>query len=229
MLLKWHPDEAIAQHTRWPLPGSIYIHRLKHQRIGGKLIRISMITTPTQWRLAEHFGDRTLPTGGDNKSKHTPSTLVSPMWCATYSLSYHMVSESRPVFPWAMMSSAGGSPQPQVRPLAKQLFVRQFARANNVILPGDDPTWDMTNTENNSEMETEAEERKLHIMAKVHDLMEMWQGSQNLHPTQKESSDQNKQMTPVGYISDTEGIVIPAWSLFHHEGAAAFKLSVRSL
>jgi len=42
------------QHTYWPLPGSIWIHHLKHQRTGGKLIALSMITTPTQWRLAVH-------------------------------------------------------------------------------------------------------------------------------------------------------------------------------
>jgi hypothetical protein len=44
-------------------------------------------------------------------------------------------------------------------------------------------------------------------MAKVHDLLEMWQGSQNLHATQQESRAENKQMTAVGYISDTEEIV----------------------
>jgi hypothetical protein len=38
-------------------------------------------------------------------------------------------------------------------------------------------------------------------------LLEMWQGSQNLCPTQKESSIQNKQMTAAGYISDTEEII----------------------
>jgi len=35
-------------------------------------------------------------------------------------------------------------------------------------------------------------------------------------------------MTAVGYISDTEEIVKASWSLFQHDGAAAFKLSVRS-
>jgi len=65
-------------------------------------------------------------------------------------------------------------------------------------------------------------------MAKVHDFLEMWQGSQNLRATQKESRAQNKQMTAVGYISDTEKIVKPPWSLFQHDGAAAFKLSERS-
>ena len=32
-------------------------------------------------------------------------------------------------------------------------------------------------------------------------------------------------MTTVGYISDTEELVKSSWSLFHHDGAAAFKLS----
>jgi hypothetical protein len=65
-------------------------------------------------------------------------------------------------------------------------------------------------------------------MAKVHDFVEMWQGSQNLHATQKESCSQNKQMTAIGYILDTEEIVEVSWSLFEHEGAAVFKLSERS-
>jgi hypothetical protein len=56
----------------------------------------------------------------------------------------------------------------------------------------------------------------------------MWQGSQNLRATQKESRAQNKQMTAVGYISDMEEIVKASWSLFQHDGAAAFKLSERS-
>jgi hypothetical protein len=35
-------------------------------------------------------------------------------------------------------------------------------------------------------------------------------------------------MTTVGYISDTEEMVKAYWSLFQHDGAAAFKLSERS-
>jgi len=91
-------------------------------------------------------------------------------------------------------------------------------------LAGTDPELDNANTENDSEMKKEAEERKLHRMAKVHDFLEMWQGSQNLRATQKESRAQKKQMTAVGYISDTEEIVKASWSLFQHDGAAAFKL-----
>jgi hypothetical protein len=95
-------------------------------------------------------------------------------------------------------------------------------------LAGTDPELDTTNTENDSEMKTEAEERKLHRMAKVHNFLEMWQGSQNLRATRKEFPAQTKQMTALGYISDTEEIVKASWSLFQHDGAAVFKLSERS-
>jgi len=77
-------------------------------------------------------------------------------------------------------------------------------------------------------MKTEAQERKLHRMANVHDFLEMWQGSQNLLATQKESRAQIKQMSATGYISDTKEIVKASWSLFRHDGVAAFKLSERS-
>jgi hypothetical protein len=92
-------------------------------------------------------------------------------------------------------------------------------------LAGTDPELDTTNTENNSEMKKEDEERKLHRMAKFHDFLEMCQGSQNLRATQMESRDPNKQMTAAGYISDPEEIVKASWSLFQHDGAAAFKFS----
>jgi len=45
-------------------------------------------------------------------------------------------------------------------------------------------------------------------MAKVHDFLEMWQGSQNLCDTQKESCAQNNQMTAVYHISDTKKMII---------------------
>jgi len=62
-------------------------------------------------------------------------------------------------------------------------------------------------------------------MAKVHNFLGIWQGSKNLHATRKEFRTQNKQMTAIGYISDTEVIVKASWSLFHHDGAAAFIFS----
>jgi hypothetical protein len=65
-------------------------------------------------------------------------------------------------------------------------------------------------------------------MAKVHNFLEMWQGSQNTHATQKESRTQNKQMTAVGYISDIEEIIQASLSLYPHDRAAAFELLERS-
>jgi hypothetical protein len=35
-------------------------------------------------------------------------------------------------------------------------------------------------------------------------------------------------MTAVEYISDSEVIIKAPWSLFHHDGVAAFKLSEKS-
>jgi len=110
----------------------------------------------------------------------------------------------------------------------EKVVVRQFARANNGILAGTDRELDTPHTENDSEMKNEAEERTLHRMAKVHDFLEMWQGSQNLCAPLNESHTQDKQMTTVGYISDTEESVKASWSLFQHAGAAAFELSERS-
>jgi hypothetical protein len=130
-------------------------------------------------------------------------------------------SLGRDVISWRQSKTTGET-------LREKVVVRKFARANNGILAGTDPELDTTNTENDSEMKKEAEERKLNRMAKVHDFLEMWQGRQNLCTTQKESRAQNKQMTAVGYISDTEEIVRASWSLFQHDGAAAFKLSERS-
>jgi len=57
--------------------------------------------------------------------------------------------------------------------LREKVVVRQFARANNGILAGTDPELDTTNTENDSEMKKEGEERTLHSMGKVHDFLEM--------------------------------------------------------
>jgi hypothetical protein len=45
-------------------------------------------------------------------------------------------------------------------------------------LAGTVPELDNSNTENYTEMKKEAEERKLHRMAKVHHILEMWQSSQ---------------------------------------------------
>ena len=109
--------------------------------------------------------------------------------------------------------------------LQDEFVVRQCARANNGILAGNYAALDTMDTENDLELKKEVEQRKLHRLAKVHHFLEMWQGSQNLHATQKGSRAQTKQMTTVGYISDTEEIINASWSNFQHDGVAAFKLS----
>jgi len=86
----------------------------------------------------------------------------------------------------------------------------------------------MTKTKNDLQMKREAEEITLHRMAKVYEFLEMWQGSQNLCATQKESHTQNKQMTAVGNTSDTEEIINASWSNYQHDGKAAFELLERS-
>jgi hypothetical protein len=113
--------------------------------------------------------------------------------------------------------------------LREKVEVRQFARSSSGSLAGDDPVLDSDSTDNNREMNREAEENKLHRIAKVHNILEMWQGSQTLRDTQKESRTQNEQMTAVGSISDTEETVKASGSIFHHHGVAAFKLSEKSL
>jgi hypothetical protein len=130
-------------------------------------------------------------------------------------------SLGRDVIGWRQSKTTG-------KTLHKKVVVRLFAQANNMILAGTDPELDTTNTENDLEMKTEVEEGGLHRMAKVHDFLEMWQGSQNLRVIQKESCTLNKKMTAMGYISDTKEIVKSFWSLFQHDGVAAFKLSERS-
>jgi len=74
-------------------------------------------------------------------------------------------------------------------------------------------------------MKRQAEQKTMHRMAKVHNFLEMWQGSQNLHTTQKESRAKIIQIAAVRYVSDTEEIVKASWSDFQPDGAAAFKLS----
>jgi len=60
-------------------------------------------------------------------------------------------------------------------------------------------------------MKKVAQERKLHRMAKVRDILDMWQGGQNLHATQKESRAEGKQMTAIGYGLDAEEIIEASW------------------
>jgi len=106
------------------------------------------------------------------------------------------------------------------------MVVRNFARANNGILDGNYPELDSTNLKNRLKMKwAQEEERKLQWTMKVDDILEMWQGSENLGATQKKSCPQNRQMTAMRYISDDKEIVKASWSTFQHNGMAEFKLS----
>jgi len=87
---------------------------------------------------------------------------------------------------------------------------------------------DITDTDHNLELKREVQERTLHRMVKVHQLLDRWQGSQNLCGTVKESCVQNKQMTAVEYISDTEEIIKASWWNFQPDGAVAFEMSESS-
>jgi hypothetical protein len=81
-------------------------------------------------------------------------------------------------------------------------------------LAGDDPVWDMTDAENDIELKREAEEESLHSMAKVYNLLEMRQGTQHFHITQKKSHNRIKQMTAVRYSLDTEVIINASLTTF---------------
>jgi hypothetical protein len=112
--------------------------------------------------------------------------------------------------------------KPTSETLHNNFSARQYSQPNNILLGGDHKALNTRNTENDSEMKREAEERKLHRMAKVHAFLDMWQGRQNLHTTQKESHLHNKQMTAVECISAVECIIEASWSLLQHNSGAAF-------
>jgi hypothetical protein len=67
------------------------------------------------------------------------------------------------------------------------MVVRKFTRANNGILEGNYPDVDSTILKNHLNMKGAEQERKLQRTTKVNDILEMWQGSENLHATQKQS------------------------------------------
>jgi hypothetical protein len=173
MWLKQHSVEAIMQYTYWLPLGSIWIHRLKHERTGGKLIQISIISAMTQWRLAVHVGCRAEPTDCGSCKKHTKLTPISPMSHESYSVLYHIVSQWSPDIPLCQIVHVGDSPNYRRDP-SQNVIGRQFGRPRNGIFAVDDPASDITNTENNSDMKTDSAETILHQMAEVHDLLEMW-------------------------------------------------------
>jgi hypothetical protein len=157
---------------------------------------------PTEISSTFWIPDRTVwwPHQEETHSKYADLSSVA---CDIFSIIPHAVgveasfSLGRDIIGWRQSKMT-------CKTLREEVFVRQFPRANNGILAGTDPELDTTNTEDDLEIIKGVEDRKLHRMAKVHDLLEMWQGSQNLHTTQKESRAPNKEMTAVGSISDME-------------------------
>jgi hypothetical protein len=78
----------------------------------------------------------------------------------------------RDVIDWRQTKTRGESRHNNV-------VVTQFAQADNGLLAGNDPVLDTQNTDNDLEMKRKADQMKSHTMAKVHDWLKMWQGSQN--------------------------------------------------
>jgi hypothetical protein len=131
------------------------------------------------------------------------------------------VSIGQDVIGWRKSKSTG-------KTFCEKVIASQFAEANDGILAVHDPALDKTNIEKNFEIKNKAKVRKLHRMAKVQDFLVMWLCSQYLCGTQKESHAQLNRMPAVGYISDRAKIVKAFWSLFQHDGAAAFEWSETS-
>jgi hypothetical protein len=65
-------------------------------------------------------------------------------------------------------------------------------------------------------------------MAKIHDILQMLQSSDELRAIRMESHHHNKQMTGAGYLPSMEGIVKTSLSLFQHDCDTAFQLSETS-
>jgi len=110
----------------------------------------------------------------------------------------------------------------------KKLISMQHTRVYYSILAAENPALDTTNTYNYLEMKGVAQQKTLPRTRKVHVIVEMWQGTQILCVTQKKSGPQNKQMTAVRYISDTQEFIKVSWSYIQIDGVAALILSERS-
>ena len=80
------------------------------------------------------------------------------------------LSLGRDVVSWRHSKSTGNT-------LREKIVVRQFARANTRNWARVKTESDKTDPETYSEMKKEVEERILHRMVKVHNILEMWQGS----------------------------------------------------
>jgi hypothetical protein len=114
---------------------------------------------------------------GHHVETHSKYANLSNVVRVRFSIIPHRVeveasfSFGRDAIGWRLVKTTGET-------LCEKVVVRQFARANNGILAGTDPGLDTMNSHNDSEMKKEAEESKFHRMAKVQDLVEMWQSRQ---------------------------------------------------
>jgi hypothetical protein len=135
-----------------------------------------------------------------------------------------MLSEWRPVVPLANISPGGRSQKSNGETLHDKVILRVFAKSHDGIFAGADPDLNTTNTENNTEMKNDTEESLFHRIAKVHHILEMWQSSQKICVTQKNSHAQNNNMTAVAYLSHMEEVLKESWSLVLHLGVAVFTL-----
>jgi hypothetical protein len=158
---------------------------------------------------------------------NTKYTDLDDVACEIFSIMPHGVgveasfSLGRDVIGWKQSKTTGQT-------LSEKVVVHQFARSNAGLLAADILITHPLDPDNDAEIKKEAEQKKPQRTAKVHDFLEMWLGSENLHSTQKAMHTQNPQMTAMGYISDTEETVESCESAFEYDGAAAFRLSEKS-
>jgi len=183
MWLRWHPDEAIAQRAYRP-PARLYSNLPPEgPKNWGQIDPNIKDVHSNPLEISSTFWIPDITYGGQQQQEtNSKYADLSNVARDIFSIIPHAVrveascSLGRDVFGWRQLTTTRET-------LAKKVVVRQFAQANNWTLAGTDPELDTTMTENNSEMKKEADERKLHTMAKVHDFLEMWQGSQNLCAT----------------------------------------------
>jgi hypothetical protein len=116
------------------------------------------------------------------------------------------VSEGRPVFPIGEILFTGQS-QTTGETLWNKVVLSEFPHGNTEISAGDCAALDITDIECHLEFKNEEEQRKLHPMANIYNFLQMWQGSQSLGATQKESRSQKTPRTDIGYILHAEDII----------------------
>jgi hypothetical protein len=82
----------------------------------------------------------------------------------------------RDVIGWRQLKTIG-------KIIRKKVVCRQFARANNGLRAGDHPILDPISPDTEIEKKREPVEKKLDRMVKVHDLLDVLQGTQILRAT----------------------------------------------